>query len=231
LVEKPLGSDLADATAFVDRARAQNVLVQVNVPRRADPLTRSLASGALAGYIGPVQAASAIYGNGLVNNGTHLVDLVRMLLGEVTAVQAYPQTRFVEGPLKDDVNVPFVVEPAGGVPVLCSPVRFSHYREVALDLWGERARLVYAHGGLEVRIHRIVPGKAPAGTFEVEIVASEALGSTLGESFYAIYDNLAATLDGRSTLVSPAESALRTAAVIQAIRESCARDGARIPTP
>lgn len=233
LVEKPLGNDLDEATAFVERARERGILVQVNLLRRTDATTRRLAAAGIETHLGRVQAASAIYGNGLNNNGTHLIDLARMLLGETVAVQAFPspRARFVEGPLTDDVNVPFVLELASGLPVFFSVVRFAAYREIALEVWGERARLTYAHGGLVARIHHVIPGKVPGGTFEVEADASETLPATLGDAFFTMYSNLADAVAGRAALLSPGDSALRTATVVDAVRRSSDNHGTRVTVP
>ena len=79
LVEKPLGRTLDEARAFLDACAARNILVQVALWRRADPAFRALAEGDLAKRIGALQTGHAVYGNGLHNNGVHMVDVIRML--------------------------------------------------------------------------------------------------------------------------------------------------------
>ena len=70
----------------------RNLLVQVNLLRRADECFRELAAGRMVELIGRLQAAQGLYGNGLINNGTHMVDLVRMLFGEVEEAKAVNAT-------------------------------------------------------------------------------------------------------------------------------------------
>ena len=83
LCEKPLGGTLGEARAFLDLCEARGTLVQVNLRRRCDTLSRKLAVRELEAMIGQPQAVRGLYGNGLLNNGTHLVDFCRMLFGDV----------------------------------------------------------------------------------------------------------------------------------------------------
>ena len=51
--------------------------------------------------IGKIQSAFGLYGNGLNNNGTHLIDWSRMFLGEVNWVQAIANGECLkEGPIR-----------------------------------------------------------------------------------------------------------------------------------
>ena len=230
VVEKPLGVDLPSSERFLSACAQRSLHVQVNITRRADATVNALASGGLGERIGAVQAAFGLYGNGIANNGTHMVDLVRALLGEVDAVQAAgdPRRRFAEGPIPGDRNIPFTLTLANGLSVPFAPVRFAHYRETALDLWGERGRLSYSRGGLSVRRWDVVPADIPSDAFQVEDAPSETLARTLGDALYALYTNLAEALEGRAALCSPGSSALRTAAVIDAVVRSDEAGGSRI---
>lgn len=226
LVEKPLGVTLADAEMFVSVCRDRGILVQVNLTRRADPTMRELADGGLGRRLGVVQAAFGIYGNGLLNNGTHMVDLVRMLLGEIEAVQAIsPSKGFIEGPIPGDVNLPFVLRLEAGPTVVWQPIRFARYRECSLDLWGERARLQIVHEGLELIEYRMAACRSLQRAMEVAADRPLVQPTEYGVALYRMYDNLAGALAGRETLVSPGESALQTARAIHAILDSARQEG------
>jgi predicted dehydrogenase len=217
IVEKPLGRDLAEARRFLDACRARSIGVQVCYWRRADAAFRALADGGLEQAVGRPQAATVLYGNGVRNNGSHMIDFVRMLIGEVTEVSVPAGvTPYREGPLDGDVNVPFHLV-AGGVPVAVQPLRFTHYRENGIEVWGERGRLSIMQEGLRIRISEAAPNRAMQGEREVDSDAPREVAATAGDAFYHLYTNFADALAGGAALWSDGESALRTEATVEQV--------------
>lgn len=229
LVEKPLGRTLDEARAFLDACAARNILVQVALWRRADPTFRALAAGDLARRIGALQTAHALYGNGLHNNGVHLVDLIRMLCGEITAVQAVGRAAAPAGlPIPGDIQVDAALTLATGRNVFLSALDFAAYREVGLDLWGTDGRLSIWQEGLSLSHYPRAANRAMTGEREVASDAPQPLPSTVGEAFWHLYDDLAGALDRGTPLCSPGASALASEAVIEAIVQSA---GTGTPRP
>lgn len=230
LVEKPLGATLDESEAFLKECRRRGVLTQVNLTRRADRVMCSLAQGGLSERIGRVQCGFGTYGNGVVNYATHTIDLVRMLVGEVTAVQAIPYARiFQEGPLSGDQNLSFTLFVKDDVPITLHPVQFSRYREGSLDLWGDQGRLEIFQEGLLMRQTQRGPCRSLDGAFELDSGTSSLWDTGYGRALYDLYDDLAAVLDGkRKTTCSPCDSALLTERVVHAVNESAKRGGAVI---
>ncbi|MEW5767124.1 MAG: Gfo/Idh/MocA family oxidoreductase [bacterium] len=221
LVEKPLGLSVKDAENFLHVCQSRNILVQVNLTRRTDKMMQGLADGGLYEKIGSVQAAFGIYGNGLINNGTHMIDLVRMLLGEVKAVQAIPYFQaFTEGPIRGDTNLAFILFMESGLSVVMEPIRFSHYRECSLDLWGERGRLEILQEGLTVIEYPRVSCRSLQGAMEVASERASIQTTDYGYALYRMYDNLSEALIKGEVLKSPGDSALKTEMVVEAVFES-----------
>jgi predicted dehydrogenase len=231
LVEKPLGGDAAEAGRFLDLCAQRGIAVQVNLPRRADTSHRALAAGGLDREVGRRQGAFLVYGNGLANNGTHMIDLARWYLGEVTGAQAVlgGQARR-EGPLDGDVNVPFALSHLDGASTLAMPVAFAHYRENLIDIWGERGRVSLVQEGLRLAVSPRRDNRAMSGERELVNDAPTVTTTTIGESFYAVYQDLYDYLGGtRAELASPGENARRCAVVVDAVRASLAAGGAVVP--
>lgn len=225
IVEKPLGATPEEARSFLAACRVRDIRVQVNFPRRADQSHRALAAGGLAESVGDVQGAFLVYGNGLSNNATHMVDLTRMLLGEVAAAQVpVGLGSYREGPLDGDINVPFVLRLESGIAVMGQPLAFAHYRENALDIWGTAGRLAILQEGLRIVRYPRCDNRAMSGEYEIASDAGRAETSSIGSAFRAVYDDLADALSLGRSPVSSGDSALATARVIDAIRQS-ARTG------
>lgn len=213
LVEKPLAGSLGDAERFVAACAERGLPAQVNLWRRADTTFRGLAAGGLERLIGRPQAVFGVYGNGLLNNGTHLVDFIRMLVGEIEEARAFGRPEPVPG-FPADVHLPVLLRLAGGVSANLQPLAFAHYRENGLDIWGERGRLSILQEGLDITVHPRAENRALQGEFEIASDRPQALPSTVGRALYEVYDNLAAAVAWGAELVSPASSALRTEAVV-----------------
>ncbi|MEW5744463.1 MAG: Gfo/Idh/MocA family oxidoreductase [Nitrospirota bacterium] len=230
LVEKPLGLTTQEGSTFLQECCRRQVMVQVNLWRRADTVFRMLASGGLVERIGRAQAVFGTYGNGLLNNGTHMIDFITMLLGEVSSVQAVSVNTppYCAGPLDGDPQIPFVLYLKNGVVAMLQPLQFEHYRENSLDMWGERGRLQIAQEGLGVFLFPHCTNRAIQGEFEVACDRPQLLETTVGAALYEIYDNLANAIYNEVPLWSPGESALKAERAVEAIKESACRKGALI---
>ena len=229
LVEKPLGSTMLEAMAFLDHCKRRGLLVQVNIWRRADETMRSLASGRLEQLVGRPQAGFGLYGDGLRNNGTHLIDLVRMLFGEIEAVQAVGRvTPYPAGPIAGDSNVSFTLSISGGATASILPLRYEHYREGYLDIWGEKGRLAIMQEGLAMSVYPTREHRALLGEREVASDQPEQLEPSIGEALYRVYSNLVAAMRGEDELWSTGENAAETARVIEAVMDSARSGGSSI---
>lgn len=224
LVEKPLGTTEESSRAFLDACRARDILVQVNIWRRADERMRELVArrGEL---LGAVQAAFVTYGNGLHNNGTHMIDLVRMLLGEIATVRSAPESlRPAHGPIPGDVHVSTMLTLAAGLVVQIAPLDFREYRENGIDVWGTKARLTVLQEGLSIALHPRADNRAMSGEREIASDAPVMLPPTCGMAFYRMFDNLLDALDGKGAVWSDGDSAMRTTRVVDLVERS-AREG------
>ena len=226
LVEKPLTLDETDGTGFVTLCRERGIHLQVNFWRRADLFYSDLAGGRLAALLGKPQAVFATYGNGLRNNGTHLVDFARLLLGEVMTVRALgPATPAAGTPLAGDVHIPLALTLDGGILATVLPLDFDHYREVGLDIWGTKGRLALYQEGLGVFHYPLADNRGLENGCEIANDRPQVLEPTVGQALYRMYDNLAAAVRDGTPLFSPGESAQRTEAVIAAALRSSTSGG------
>jgi predicted dehydrogenase len=226
LVEKPLGTTIRQSTNFLDYCRRRGILVQVNLWRRADKTFRAFAAGGLEKLLGSPQAVFGVYGNGLLNNGIHMVDFVRMLFGEVVAVRALNNAVIHDtGPIPGDVNIPFSLNMCCGLNISVLPIGFSHYRENGLDIWGEKGRLSILQEGLEILFCGRKPNRAMKGEWEVSSDQPGKLSSTVGTAFYDMYSNLFAAIRAGETLFCDGSAAISSTRVVNAIIASEKKKG------
>ncbi len=82
-VEKPLAKTKKEAGALGGLYKSKGLPVLVNYSRRFVKEFRSLREKIASGAFGKFMTGTGYYGKGLLHNGSHMVDLVRFLLGEV----------------------------------------------------------------------------------------------------------------------------------------------------
>ena len=227
LVEKPLAQSGSEAVAFLEACSDIGAVSQVNYLRRADSHLQALAAGGLAEAIGTPQAVFAVYGGGLFNIASHMVDLVRMLVGEVRAVRSLGPMKPISGD-KKDADVPFALYLENGVLVTAQVADPAFYREAGLDIWGTAGRLALMQEGLGIYRYHRTAHRGLDDAFEIDSGSAEISPPTLGEALYRMYDNLADVLAGEAEPWSDAISAFRTETVLHAVVRSAGDGGALI---
>ena len=226
LVEKPFGINREAAVRFLNYCKERNILVQVNYWRRGDATFRRFEEGELHSLIGNPQTGVCFYGGGLLNNGSHMIDFARMLFGEIEAVQSFGRgRRKYVGPIAGDTNISFMLQTVTGLEITFMPLDFTHYREIALDIWGEAGRLSIMKEGLLLQLFPRTDNRAIEDEHEIASDRPRQLESTVGKAFYHMYSNLSEAIHGREALWSSGDSAVVTAAIVQAVLDSARKRG------
>ncbi len=223
MVEKPLGGG---GSGLVRLAADREIPLQVHFWRRGDPTHLELADGGLRARIGQPQAAFGLYGNGLANNGSHLIDAARMLLGEPISAQALAAPAALpNAPIKGDVQLPFALAFPDGFVLSVQPLDFTHYREVGLDIWGTGGRIAFRQESLSVEVFPLAPNRGLKGEMEINTGQGDALPVRVGEALPALYANLCAAIRDDKALISDGANALLTEQVLAAVLASANAGG------
>jgi predicted dehydrogenase len=155
LAEKPLAGDARTAAELAARARERGVVLAVNHTRRFPPAFRALRAALADGAIGELQHVAGGYVAGLRHNGTHWLDLLRMLAGEPTAVRGRDRLR--EGGPDPTLDAELAL-PGGASAQLAGldARRFTHFE---MDLVGTAGRVRIVESGH--RIETLAPADDP----------------------------------------------------------------------
>jgi len=152
--EKPLASSVADAQTIVADCAAARTTLIVNYNRRWDPRVAEFREQLKSGEWGALRSVSGIYNRGVCNNGSHMVDLLHLLLGELTLRST---GKPVQDGLPGDPSIPLALDTASGVPVYISCGNAGDYSLFELQIVTERGILMMEDGGLFWRIRRARP--------------------------------------------------------------------------
>lgn len=144
--EKPLGGDVKEIREIAALFSRRGVPVAVNFTRRFDPSMHRLRDRIAKGDFGGLTTGVGWYVRGIVNNGTHLIDLASFLTGRTPrAVRAADAVRYeIEG----DPTISGVLD-LEGVSMFALPGSGSRFE---LELAFERALVAIEENGLSVRV-------------------------------------------------------------------------------
>jgi predicted dehydrogenase len=197
--EKPLAATVRDGEAMVAACEQAGCALLVNYMRRFEPAVRELRGRLAAGEIGEVRAGAGWYPGGLLENGSHMVDLVEFLLGPVERAAATSPDAVSPAARIDTAaaTIDLLPAPAGAVNVF------------QLELIGTAGSLRYLQSGMSYAIHR--PATLPELP-HVQVLDASAQPQATDLPRYGLHvlDGLAGHLDGGAPLASDGRSALRT---------------------
>ena len=150
--EKPLTADVGSARRLVAAYEAAKRPLAVNFLRRADKAMDDLRKDIADGKWGALQSAVGHYTKGVLNCGSHMIDLAHFLAGPLTS-EAVFRRRLDFTP--DDPTLDALLSTADGAPVYLIGSHSRHFFSFELDLTLEGGRVVIEDLGRTLR-HRPV---------------------------------------------------------------------------
>jgi predicted dehydrogenase len=130
-------------------AKRPDVAVLVNHTRRFDPAHQRAAAIIRSGALGALVHGRCDYYGGWLNNGSHLVDTLRMLVGEVTVDRVSPGAQ-----PRDADACPNVRLLSSAAPIDVFAFDESHYQIFEIDLRFSNGRVALRNFGEDVHVER-----------------------------------------------------------------------------
>ena len=164
LCEKPMATSLGECDEMLIAAKRSDVKLAIAHQRRFNPVWTEARELILAGAIGEVRHIHAIGGQGLLNDCSHLLDMMRYATGDPTAQWVMGNVerkteRFERDVPIEDRSIGVVQFDNGAVGQLLQELGGRHYQggifygsEGVLELDEQKIRLINGgSGGWEVR--------------------------------------------------------------------------------
>jgi predicted dehydrogenase len=214
LCEKPIALGLPEAREMVRLAEAQQVALLINYIRRFEPGGAALKEAIRRREFGDIYKGVAWYSKGIIHNGSHYLDFLRFLLGEVTGLQVLAAGR--EWPGQDpepDVCLHF-----GEIPIYFLAAREEGFSAGSIDLVGTGGLIHYHDGGERLEVRRVQPDPTYPG-YKI-LSKPERLPGDMKRYQWHVVDHLYRHLTGKTALNGDGKSATETLAVIQKIIET-----------
>jgi predicted dehydrogenase len=150
--EKPVTTSVSETERLVTECDKLKIPLAVNYTRRWDPDISKLRADMHAGRWGQLRSVVGYYNKGILNNGSHMLDLLHLLIGPLNIVK-------VGKPVQDfspkDPTVPVWLEGEQGVPVHLVGLHAGDYAIFELQLVFSLGILTMEEGGMNWRERRV----------------------------------------------------------------------------
>jgi predicted dehydrogenase len=210
LLEKPIAARVTEAEAILAAARAAGCAVLVNYMRRFEPAVLELKRRMAAGALGEVYKATVWYAKGLLNNGSHFIDLLSFLLGPARDISVLAPGRTVlEGDAEPDLHVRF-----GTTEAYVLAAREECFSIAEMTLLGTGGVVRYEDAGANVRVQPARPDPVFPGYVSLD-PGGERLRADLDRIQLHVAEALYLHLSEARALASDADTATATLAVVE----------------
>ena len=212
LCEKPLSYNFNEAQEMVEICAKKGVYLYVNYMRRADPnvieIKRRIDCGEISGPI----KISAWYSKGILNNGSHLIDLVSYWLGEYISHNVLSFERSWNG--TDPEPDVFIQFERGNLVLMSAWEEF--YTHLTVEVISPSGRLYYSNGGENIAFSQVTKDSLFDG-YDVLVDEPEVFKNYFLKYQYHVYEQLSAALKKQESYLSDGFDGLRTLGILEKI--------------
>jgi predicted dehydrogenase len=154
----------------------------------------------------------AWYSKGIIHSGSHYIDFLRFLLGEVTGLQVLEKGReWLGHDPEPDVCLSF-----GDVQIYFLAAREECFSAGGLELMGTGGHIHYCGGGERIEVRRVQPDPTFPG-YKILNPEAQQIPNDMKRYQWYVLEHLYKHLTGETALDGDGKSATETLAVIQKI--------------
>ena len=233
LVEKPAGRHPADVAPLVAAAKKHKRIVKVGFNHRFHPAIMRARKLADEGAIGPLLFIRGHYGHGgrigyenewrfdkeisgggeLIDQGSHLIDLSRWFLGDLSLAYGAVPNYFWPGQIDDNCFLALSGQQNRMAWLHASWTEWKN--QFSFEIMGRDGKLTIdglggSYGTERLTLHRMLPQMGPPETTSWEFPFPD-------RSFADEFENFVAAIEGRAPVIGDIEDAHANLSIIQAV--------------
>jgi len=210
LCEKPFTGQVSLAKDLIQKAQQRQCLLAVNYNRRFIPAMETLKRDIEADRFGSIYKGTLYYTKGIRHNGSHFIDLLGYLLGEMNDVKVIePGRELAHGDWEPDLVARF-----GNATIHILAGREECYYMGEFDLVGTRGKIKFVDGE-PIRIYEAAGN--PLFPSEKSLGSPICLENPSTRAIYYTLDNLYLGLTQGALLKSTGSSALQALKALEKI--------------
>lgn len=213
LCEKPIAARCEDARGMLSLAEKHDCVLAINYPRRFEPGVLELKRAIEAQECGGIYKGVVWYSQGLLNTGSHYIDLLRFLLGEASAIAIIDKGRdWSRADPEPDVCIRFA-----DCRVCFLAAREECFARGDMTLIGTDGVIRYAEGGAKIEILKAKPD--PRHHVTTVLWQKRTIPTEWGRYQWHVMDGLYRHLIEKRPLSSDGGSAMANLDVVERIFE------------
>jgi predicted dehydrogenase len=204
-MEKPLAKKLSEADSIIRMLEEKNIPVVVNYSRRFVEEFIMLKQHIAENRYGRFISGNGFYGKGILHNGTHMIDLLRFLLGNI--VHATKTARVYDF-YDDDPTVSAILKLHDGCVFTLNGVDCSKYTVFEMDMLFEKARVRLIDSGFKTELYLVGDSERFAGYRNLYLAETKNTG--LNRSMLNAVEHIKDVLHGRQAVLCSAQDAYKS---------------------
>lgn len=213
--EKPLTTILEEAEEIIQLYNEKGISLSINYSRRHVPEFSALKEEIATGNFGCFLTGSGYYGKGTLHNGSHMVDMLRFLLGELSQVNTIST---VTDFFIDDPSCSAVLGLDRGGQFFMQAVDCRCHTIFELDLLFESRRIRIVDSGFRIEKYSVRGSTVFSGYRDLQM--DEECITSLGKALYFAAESLHAHLTSGEPVLCSGNDGLMAQQVCNAIMKS-----------
>jgi len=167
--EKPITKTVEQAVEIVDLFKKKGIPLVINYSRRFVPdflsLKDKISSDTFGGYL----SGSGYYGKGTLHNGSHMIDLLMFLLGDIDKTHTVLN---VSDHFKDDPTCSAILTFKSDGKFFMQAIDCRNYTLFEIDLLFEKQRVRILESGFKIEYYDVFNSEIFAGYQELKMIES-----------------------------------------------------------
>ncbi len=213
--EKPLTTSVDSSREAVKACDEAGILLAVAHLRRWAPDMVRLRSELRQRHWGALRSVQATYNKGVLNNGSHMLDLLNYLLGDLTVTAV---GRPVVDAFPEDPSVPALLSAADALPIHLSIGDAGDYAHFEMQIIAEKGVIAMENGGARWRLRRVIDSAIFEGYRELD--QGQVVQGEVESAFRYAIANIFSALSEDAPLSSTGHTALSAQVLCEHLRES-----------
>jgi len=223
LSEKPIAYKIKEAEEMIRICKKYNSQLFINHMRHFDPILNKWAKKVKKNLLGQIFQGNIYYYNGLFNNGTHWLDLMRLFLGDPISVIGRYNRNTSTNPKDMNVDGTIIFKNDAKISLQTLSKNYGYF---CLKIFGEKGMIDITNLGFEVQYRKKINNKNFKGFFELsEDIVKE--GSTRSLMISSI-NHVVSCLDGKTKPISTGVDGLAVLKILKALEKSAKSGGKEV---